>query len=283
MINNLTAVILTLNEELHLERCLQNVKRLTTNILIVDSGSLDKTSDIAHKFDVNFVHNQWPGNHSKQVNFAINHELVNSEWIIRIDADEVLSDSLIDEIEAKLMDVPITTNGFYLKRRNIFLEKQLRHGGMHSTKILRLWRRGYGECNSNIMDEKIVLKNGNTETLDNLFFDHNLNSIQSWCEKHIDYAYKEALQSLARSFSSKGISKKVNYYYKLPIFLRPFLYFFYRYFVRLGFLDGKQGLIWHFLQGLWYRMLVDINIFIFYLKNQDIESLIKAKYPQLIE
>jgi len=279
MKDNLTAIILTFNEEVHLERCLCNLQKLTNNILVVDSGSFDKTQEISKKFGAKFLKYPWPGSHSQQLRKVINEFEFSTDWQLRIDADEYLSDALIDEIKTEINKDNQCFDGFYLKRQNIFFGKKLRFGGMKATHIIRLWRTNKAKSDNNLMDEKIIIDNDSVGTLNNFFYDHNLKPFSDWCYKHIDYSYKEALQSIVYSQKKSFSSKEKYYYYKLPIFLRPIIFFIYRYIFRLGFLDGLQGFIWHFFQGLFYRFLVDVQIFSFLRNNKDPIISIKKEYP----
>lgn len=132
------------------------------------------------------------------------------------------------------------------------------------------------------MDEHIKVIEGRTIKLDHDFVDHNLKSLTAWIDKHNNYAIREAADLLNTIYGfNKGddvdpvfFGSQVQRkrwlkikYYKMPLFIRPFLYFQYRYFIRLGFLDGKQGLAWCFLQGFWYRFLVDAKIYEIYSKT----------------
>ena len=148
--------------------------------------------------------------------------------------------------------------------------------GIYPVKLLRIFRNGKGICESRWMDEHIVLSDGICIEMKNDFIDENLNTINWWTTKHNNYAVREAIDYLDIKYNICGYSENDSQnkgeqantkrnikkrYYQLPIFIRPFLYFLYRYFFKLGFMDGKQGLIYNFLQGYWYRFLVDCQIF----------------------
>lgn len=270
-LDDITVIVLVKNEELHLERCLLNVFSLTKNIVVIDSDSDDATKEICLRFGAFYLNNSWPGSHSEQLKWGLNNANISTEWVLRIDADEYLSELLIAEIKSKLSSGSCLQDGFYLKRKNVFMGRILVHGGMKHTPILRLWRRNNGYVDGNLMDEKIIIPSNRTEVLSNYFFDHNLSPIQDWIKKHVVYAEKEAEQYLSGTYSKSSFEydKKKKKYYEQPVVLRPILYFLYRYLFKLGFLDRKAGLVWALFHGLWYRMLVDLIIMQRMEKNSD--------------
>ena len=277
MKNIVSVLILTYNEELHLNRCLASVKELTDKIFIVDSYSDDNTLKIAAKHDAKIYQNPWPGNQAAQFNWALDNLPIKTGWILRLDADEYLLPALIEEIKSKLPGLSSDTAGVILKRRVYFMNKWIRYGGYYPTYLLRLWRSGTGRYEQRWMDEHVKLESGNTVTFDNDFVDDNINNLAWWTNKHNDYSTREAIDllNIKYRFSKSGGLKgdltgtqdkkkrwvKENFYSKSPLFFRAFFYFIYRYFFGLGFLDGRSGLVWHFLQGFWYRFLVDAKIY----------------------
>ena len=274
--NNLSVIILTYNEELNLDRCLKSIIPLNADIYIIDSFSNDKTLEIAKKYNCNILQNKFI-NHSNQVNWAINNINFNSEWILRLDSDEYITVELLDELKNRLSLVPEKFSGIFLKRRVYFLEKWIRFGGYYPTRLLRIWRNGHALCEERMMDEHIKLIRGDSFQFNNDFIDYNLKNLHWWINKHNNYATKEAIEyikykydlSMDNEIKSKFFGTqekrkrwfKKNIYNSMPLFFRSFIYFFYRYFIRFGFLDGIRGLIFHFLQGFWYRFLVDVKIY----------------------
>jgi len=269
--NKLSVVILTYNEQQHIERCINSIKNFAKDIYVVDSFSQDKTVEIAKKNGAIVLQNKWPDNHSIQFNWALENCNITTKWVMRLDADEVVSPGLSEEINVELLK-DNNIKGYILKRGHIFLGKKMLHGGNYPIKLLRIWEYGFGYCEDKLMDEHIVL-NGDYETkiLSGSFWDKNLNGIAWWTEKHNSYSTKEAIMQL-RNKSYHNVNNKQSglkskrflkylVYEKLPKSLRAFIYFNYRYFVRLGFLDGYQGLVWNFLQGFWYRFLVDVKVY----------------------
>ena len=269
MMLDLTVIVLTYNEELHIRRCLENIKQYASKIYVIDSFSTDKTVDISKELGAVVLQNKWPGNQAEQFNWALDNINIETEWVLRLDADEYLLPELIEEFKERLPKIDKTISGISLKRRHIFLGKWVKRG-TYPVIILRMFRNGKGRCEQRLMDEHLILSDGNTITFENDFVDHNLNPLVWWIEKHNNYAIREAVElldlelNLSKKNSSKHTSKKEQnkkLYIKIPIFFRAFLYFCIRYFIKGGFLDGKEGFLWHFLQGLWYRTLVDAKIF----------------------
>ena len=262
MNQKISAIILTYNEELNLEQCLKSIADLVTEIIIVDSGSTDKTLEIAKRYGAKIYEHQFT-NQAEQFNWALDNIDIKGEWIFKLDADEFVLPELRKEIEEILLNTSKDTNGFYIKRRVYFIGRWIKHGGYYPVWFLRLWRNGKGRVEDRKMDEHIVISGGESAKLKNDFVDDNQKGLKAWIEKHKKYASREAEEVYEEKYG-KGSNR--NFYYRTPAFLRVFLYFIYRYFFRLGFLDGIAGLVFHFLHGFWYRWLVDVEIFKLYQK-----------------
>lgn len=271
----IVAIILTRNEEKHLARCIASIRKITDHIVVIDCFSSDSTIDIARALGVRITQHQWR-NYSNQFNWALSQLDLDTEWVIRIDADEVLTTELIKEIRCKLPKLGADIHGVYCGRRIIFLGNCIRYGGLFPIRVLRIFRYGHGQCENRWMDEHIKVV-GSTADFQGDIVDENLNSLTWWVDKHNSYASREAVDllnlqyhfmphdSVAKLYGGKqtGIKRwiKEYIYARIPLGLRALVYFFYRYVVRLGFLDGRVGAIFHFLQGFWYRFLVDAKIF----------------------
>jgi len=278
----LSVVVLTYNEELHIERCITSLQSFASDVFIVDSFSTDKTKQIAEELGAKVYQNKWLNNHSIQFNWGLKNCPIKTKWVMRVDADEYVMPELAIEIKNTLDKISDDVSGIYIKRRVYFMGKWIKHGGCYPIELLRIWRHGKGFCEDRWMDEHIKIIRGRTVKLNYDFIDHNLKSLTTWIDKHNYYATREAAELLNTVydfnmnndivpvfFGSQAQRKrwlKVKYS-KLPLFIRPFLYFLYRYFIRLGILDGKQGLVWCFLQGFWYRFLVDAKIYEIYQKT----------------
>ena len=278
---SLTAIVLTYNEELHLERCLKSLVDTCKNIVIVDSFSTDSTKEIALKYDARFYQNPFV-NHANQLNWAIENTEINTDWVIRVDADEYLSEELQNSLQQNLHNISQEINGIRIKRIMYFLGKPLKKAGMYPIWHLKIWRKGNASCEQRWMDERMKLISGDTLSLEGDLIDNNLNNITWWTQKHNAYATREAIDILDKLYNfTNSNSVKANFfgtseerrrylkyrYLKLPLFIRPFLFWFIRYFLQLGFLEGKRGFIWNFLQCFWYRFLVDMKIFEAYKKS----------------
>ena len=272
---NITAIILTFNEEIHLARCIESLLPLTSEIVVVDSLSTDRTIETARKYGARVLERAWENNHSTQFNWALTQlEPRQTEWVLRIDADEVLTPALVSQIQQALPKLDTEIVGVHFYRKMCFQGKLIEHGGVGRNKVSRLFRYGHGKSESRWMDEHIKI-DGKCIDLSGHMVDDNLNSVSWWIAKHNNYASREAVDLLnlkyqftvidslsdlgARSSISKKRWIKENLYARLPLGMRSFSYFFYRYFFLAGFLDGSLGTQFHFLQAFWYRYLVDIK------------------------
>jgi glycosyltransferase involved in cell wall biosynthesis len=275
----ITAIILTLNESKHLRRCLESLRPLSCRILVVDSFSTDDTREIARSLGAEAVQNPWPGTQAAQLNWALENLQINTPWTMRLDADEYLTPELQQEILQRLSRMSAEVGGIVLPRRVIFKGKTIRHGGFYPQWLLRIWRTGTGRCEARMMDEHMVVSTGSVVKFRYDLVDENLNDIYWWTAKHNSYARREAVELLdielhlfpkvylplgggnAQASRKRWIKEKV--YRRLPIGVRPALYFLYRFVVLRGFLDHPQVWIFHFLQAFWYRLLVDVNVWEF--------------------
>jgi glycosyltransferase involved in cell wall biosynthesis len=275
----LTVIILTYNEEIHLERCLNSALQLTPHVVVVDCFSTDRTIEIAQAFGVTVLQRAWDGSHSTQVNWALEQLALlpyETEWVMRIDADEVLTPRLIEQIHSAIANASSIIKGISCIRKMKFQGKLIRFGGVGSNRVMRLFRYGFGQSESRWMDEHIKV-DGITMALSGVMIDDNLRSLAWWIEKHNGYSSREAIDllnleyqfaqqnsvaALNLSQSSIGLKRwiKENIYAKLPGGARAFSYFLWRYIVMLGFLDGSRGTQFHFFQALWYRYLVDCKV-----------------------
>lgn len=290
---DISVIILTYNEKIHIERCINNAKKFAKDIYLVDCFSNDGTVEIAEALGAKVFQHPWE-NYSKQFNWALQNLPITTEWVWRMDADEYLSDSLIDELHLKIPSLSDDINGFTAPCLRIFMGKYIKHG-IIPLILLRLFKIKYAVCENRYMDEHIQLSEGKIETLENPFYDDNLNGLTWWTNKHNGYATREAIDLLLTEYNllpqdsvvnsgahSEAIRKKKLKYIKLPLFWRAFAFFILRYFFRLGFLDGKEGFLWHFLQGFWYRTLADAKVYEIKKKydfdEEKIKSFLKENY-----
>jgi len=271
--DDIAAIILTRNEQLHLERCIRSLPERVSEVFVIDCGSEDRTVEIAQSLGAQVLTHEWV-NYATQLNWAVDNCPITAKWILRIDADEYLLPELRQEIDKRLDDLDEDVTGINLRRRVRFMGRWLRHGSLYPTVLLRLWRRGVGRCEQRWMDEHIVLSHGRTVTFRHDLVDENHKPLTWWIDKHNRYATREAIDVLVarhglttdavqwpsnrHAYRQRWLKQQV--YYKVPPTLRTWSYFFARYIVRLGFLDGYPGMVFHTIQGLWYRLLVDAKV-----------------------
>jgi len=292
---SLTAIILTYNEEIHLERCLNSLKNVCKEVVIIDSFSTDKTKEIAVKYNVRFYQNKWV-NYATQFNWGIKNGEITTDWVMRIDADEYLSNQLIESIQLQLPTYSKNIQAIRVKRLMYFLGKPLKKAGMYPIWHVKLWRNGFAKCEQRWMDERMKLEKGsNVGVFEGDLIDENLNNLTWWTEKHNGYATREAIDILDSIYNFTNSSVNIlpgkkeksrrwlkERYLKLPLFIRPFMFFLIRYFLQGGFLEGKRGFIWNVLQCGWYRFLVDVKIYEAYKKvgknKENLISYFKERY-----
>lgn len=269
----LTVVILTKDEEKHIARAIQSVNSVASRIVIVDSGSTDNTIQIAKKLGAEVLVNPFV-TQARQFNWALDQLPEDTDWIFRLDADEIVSPELAQSLEQNLTDLPATVAGASVTRRMSFLRRPIRWGGVFPVRITRVLRYGRGRSEDRWMDEHILLKGAEVH-LDGELLDDTLQPLGWWINKHNTYASREVVEILDAEFGFLGRNQlaapkgragvkrwiKKNVYMRLPSGLRAFVYFVYRYVCRFGFLDGPQGTAFHVLQGFWYRYLVDIKLY----------------------
>lgn len=262
---DLTVIILTYNEELHIRRCLNNICDLAKEVFVIDCFSNDRTQSICSEYsNVKVIEHSWPGNQAEQFNWALENVDIKTEWILRLDADEYLSEELKKELNDKLPQMSSDVTGFVMRRDVIFMGKRIKHGKLKTVKLLRLWRKGKGIIENRLMDEHTILTEGRAIELKYFFYDENLNGIDSWITKHLDYANRE-VKTYEKGDDSSDVemrsrNRQKSKYYSLPKYHRGFWFFILRYLFLGGFLDGKAGFVWNFMQCWWYRTLVDVKL-----------------------
>lgn len=264
----LTVIILAKNEARHIARAIASVRDVAGRIVVVDSGSTDETVFLAKAHGAEVLHHDWT-THAAQFNWALDQIKGARGWVLRLDADEVITQALANEIAAGLPKV----NGLYIGRGIKFMGQLVRYGGVFPVPTLRLFRNGTARCEARWMDEHIVV-DGPTGHLRGQIIDDNLNPLDWWVAKHNGYASREVIDVLNREYRFMPVEAdlpgrevaavkrwvKLHIYARLPAGLRAGLYFTYRYVLRGGFRDGRQARAFHVLQGFWYRYLVDTKL-----------------------
>jgi len=287
---SMTVVILTLDEARHIERALASVASFAQRCVVVDSGSKDETVELAQAAGAEVLFHPFV-NQAQQFNWALDQLPDDTDWVFRLDADEVVSNALARDIARRLPGLPAEVAGLTVPRRIAFLGRPIRHGGLFPVHILRIFRHGQGRSDARWMDEHIAV-DGRVEALSGELLDDNLNPLSWWIDKHNRYASRETLEVLIADHrgsrgATVGIGRqagvkrwlKEEIYTRLPGGLRAAAYFFYRYVLRLGFLDGKKGAAFHVLQGFWYRYLIDAKLYETraYMKRHNVDASIAIR------
>jgi glycosyltransferase involved in cell wall biosynthesis len=269
-----TAIVMTYNEEINLPECLESIALFVDDIIIIDSFSSDKTLDIARSYTEK-IHQHSFINQAKQFNWALANTEIKNEWILRLDADERWTPEGFAELREIVMGG--RADGVFVKMKIFFMGTWIRFGGFYPNNFLRVYKKTKGTIEDRWMDEHIHV--------DGLTIESNIDVLEAnydrqknlvlWTTKHNNYSTREAVEFLCQkhrlvqietigNFFGNKIERKrwlkENFYFITPLFVRPFLYFIYRYFFKLGFLDGKEGFVFHTLHAFWYRFLVDAKI-----------------------
>lgn len=276
LVSSLAVVILTHDEEQHIGRALDALAAVAREVFVIDSGSTDNTIAIAEAKGAQVLRHPFV-NYAQQFQWALDTAPITSDWILRLDADEIIEPDLANALNETLPKLGAEIVGINLNRKHIFLGRWVRHGGRYPLYLLRVWRRGHGRIESRWMDEHMIVSGGRVINVEGGFADHNNNDLSFFTVKHNKYATREAIdrliaeldlsptdQGVAAGGSSEQAKSKRSWkesiYNRLPFGVGPLAYFLWRYFGQLGFLDGKEGLIYHLLQGFWYRFLVEARV-----------------------
>jgi len=263
---DLTVLILTFNEEINLPYALKNLEGFAKEVVILDSWSSDKTLEIAHGSCATVYRRRFD-NFANQRNFALAEIEYATEWLFILDADELITDELKDEICETLNKTHF--DAFFIKRRFFWMGQWIKRG-YYPTWLLRLGRVGTLVCDERPINEHLVCTTGKVGRLREDFIDYNRKPLSDWLDKHNRYSTLEAQVLLENSDSGENYRFLGSQYERkrwirakiwnqLPPLVRPFLYFFYRYFLCLGFMDGKKAFVYHFLHAFFYRVIIDLK------------------------
>lgn len=267
---DVTAIILTKNEEKNLPDCLRSIEGFAARRVVVDSGSTDRTVAVARQLGAEVYVHPFE-NYARQFNWGVENARVRTRWILRIDADERFPKPLCEALEKLLAEhADDDVNGVLMEANFYFMGRLIRHGGPKKRKIM-IYRAGLGRIENRRMDEHTVVDGGRVLSVPQRFDHYDFKDLDSWIQKMNWYAtremqdYFETLQGGGEALSEKKQAavrkKKFGFYYKLPMFLRSLMLFVYFYVFRLGFLDGKEGFVYHWMYQRWYRTLVDAKIY----------------------
>lgn len=273
---NYSFIILTYNEEIHLQRLLNSIAGLQAPIFILDSGSTDDTLVIAQKAGAIVAQHAFE-NHPKQWDYALKNFAVTTPWVICLDADQIVTPELFDLLQNFNGQDHQNIDGIYFNRKNYFKGRWIKHGGYYPFYMLKMIRFGVGFSDTNEnMDHRLVVP-GNTLIWKNgHILEENLkeNKISFWIAKHNKYSDLLAYEEVERMQHLRQQTVKPHFWgspdertawlkqhwWELPRYVRPMLYFIYRLIFKLGILDGRTGIIFHFMQAFWFRLVVDIKI-----------------------
>lgn len=270
-----SAVVMTFNEEPNLQACLKSMAGWGGEVFVVDSFSVDRTEDIARRYPVHFVQHAYES-HPAQWNWALKNLPFQHEWILAMDADFRMTPELMDAISRALPTISEETTGIYVRHRQMFLGRWMRHGTIYPRYWLRLFRRQAVFIDESDLVDVHFYVQGKTSRLEYDVIEDNQKdrNLSFWVNKQMRFAERAAVEEIKRRrgaafapippalFSSPDqrtlwLKKK---WARLPLYWRAVLYFLYRYFLRLGFLDGSEGFLYHFTQALLYRIAVDAHL-----------------------
>ncbi len=269
MRDRLTVIVPTYNEEINLPKCLQSIDRLGARVVVADSGSTDRTVEIAREHGCDVLSGTWR-TFSDKINWIIDNLPDNPAWVMRVDADETIDPTLANELRSALENERGEISAFEVDRHYYFLGKWIRYGGMSPNWSVRIWRHGRARMERRELDEHMIVNGRVLKLMKGAVLDENLKGLSDWIAKHNRYADNEVAQMLSavagghRHLTGQQYRRRMlkeSIYLRIPLFVRPFVYWLYRYFVLAGFLDGKAGFVYHILHGLWYRLLVDAKLY----------------------
>lgn len=273
MSKSLTIIILTYNEEKNIGNCLDSVKDLDVPIYVVDSFSTDETLNILEQYEINYVQHEFE-HYSAQRNWAQENNPFNTNWVFHLDAGEKFTKALKEWLINDFSNNDENVDGYMFSRRTEFMGKWIKYGGHYPNYHLRLFKVNKGRCENKVYDQHFVLEGLKKRLPSGIdIIDTVMDNLRDFTVSHAKWAVFEAIELIQFDLIKGEVQAKLtgnpieqkrwlknNIFQKAPLFTRSFLYFIYRYFIRFGFLDGKKGLVFHFLQGFWFRFLVDSNI-----------------------
>lgn len=276
MSRSFSFIVLTFNEEVHLARLLDSVKELQAPLFVLDSGSTDATLAVAKSYGATTLSHTFE-NHPRQWDFALKHFAILTPWVICLDADQIvtagLKNKLLEFADGDYREV----NGIYFNRKNYFKGQWIKHGGYFPFYQIKMFRYGIGYSDlSEHMDHRFLTPGKTLIWKDGIIIEENLkeNEISFWIAKHNRYSDLVAQEEVERMENLRQQGTKPNFWgapyertaflkkwwWKLPRYMRPAIYLTYRLIFRLGILDGRTGILFHFLQAYWFRLIVDVKI-----------------------
>lgn len=296
----ITIILLTFNEEKNLPACLASLEHLELPVFVVDSFSTDATLSLLEEKGIPYIQHPFE-NYARQRNWAQENNPYQTDWVFHLDAGERLTPELVHWLQYEF--APTTPyDGFMFSRKTLFFDRWIRYGGHYPNYHLRLYRSGMGHCEAKMYDQHFVCKGkvkvvkAGADIIDTV-----ADNLKDFTLSHTRWALFEAVELLAARQQTGEVKMnlfgtpierrrwlKNKVFQQSPLFLRSFLYFFYRYFIKAGFLDGKTGLVFHFLQGFWFRFMVDAMILELQLKmkkeQKSLRQIVEEEYdPKLLK
>ncbi|MCM0604880.1 MAG: glycosyltransferase family 2 protein [Xanthomonadaceae bacterium] len=226
----ITVTVIAKNEEKNIGKTLAAVQGWAEEIIVVDSGSADKTMDIAKTYGATTLEHQWLG-YGQQKNYA--QSQAKNEWVLNLDADEVITSELKEEISTVLKTADSKNiSGFAISRRSYYVGKWIKNGGWFPSRVVRLAKKSSSKWSEPAVHEVLEV-NGNVENLNSPLDHFTFPTIESQILTNLRYAKQGSIQ-LLKSNSSHGV---------FIMLMKAWWKFFNTYIFQLGFLDGKRGLI----------------------------------------
>ena len=268
---DVTAIVLTFNEEMNIENCIRSLAGFCTRVGVVDSGSTDRTLEIAKSLGADVLYNEYIY-YAQQFNWGIDNAGITTRWTLRLDADERFTPEVCARSEQVLIEhEQDDVNGVVMESDFFFLGRQIKHGGSKKRKIM-LFRTGAGRIENRRRDAHTILFSGRTVAISERYLHCDYKDLSSYIDRYNKYATREMLDYLDFEQGTgfdvqtdeklrKHRKKKFTFYYRAPMFFRAWLWFMFNYYFRLGFLDGREGYLYHFFESYWYRFLVDAKIY----------------------
>lgn len=268
---DITAIILTKNEEKNIGECIRSMSGFAKRVVVVDSGSTDATVDLAKELGADIYVHPFE-NYARQFNWGIENTNIDTKWILRLDADERFTPALCKELEREMaIHEDDDVNGFVLEAWLYFMGKCLKYGGSRKKKLM-VFKAGKGYIEDRKMDEHTLLTEGRAQEIKEKFLHYDFKDLTTYINKLNWYATREMQdyfldQESVKSFQGENgeISRtrklKFGLYYRFPMFVRAWMLFIFNYYFKGGFLNGKEGYIYTYLYSRFYRTLVDAKIY----------------------
>lgn len=268
---DVTAIVLTKNEQKNIAACLESVAGFAKRVVVVDSGSTDETCALAASLGADVLTHAFTY-YAEQFNWGIDNGAITTKWTLRLDADERFTPAVCAHCERLMAEhASDDVNGIVIESDFFFLGRLMKHGGSKKRKIM-LFKTGHGRIEDRKRDAHTVLFDGRTVAINERFLHYDFKDLTSYINKYNWYATREMLDYLDYAGGGgfdvntdaqlrRHRKKKFTVYYRAPMFIRAWLWFVYNYYLRLGFLDGREGYLYHYFESYWYRFLVDAKLY----------------------